>query len=196
MTVELVCDGGETVSVHADHVFNCTYANLNFTNKQSAFELIPLKYEMTEMALVEIPDELKGKAFTVMCGPFFSLMPFPDRKLYSLSHVRYTPHYEWYDDPEKYISPLKVYDLDRKETAFSEMVLDAARYLPVIRKCQYKDSVWEVKTLLPSSEIDDSRPILFKMNYGCPGYHCVMGGKIDNVYDIKQAIEQNKEIFA
>ena len=196
LDVELDCAGRERLTVHADQVFNCTYANLNFLNHNSGFELIPLKYEMTEMALVDIPEELRDMAFTVMCGPFFSLMPFPDRKLHTLSHVRYTPHYEWYDQPEKYISPLRVYELDRKETVFREMVLDSARYLPAIGKCRYRDSVWEVKTLLPSSEIDDSRPILFKMNYGCRGFHCVMGGKIDNVYDIKTAMEQNREVFA
>ena len=194
MLVEATSNG-ETIHLSAKHVFNCTYSNINYVNHYSGIELIPLKYEMTEMALVEVPDELKGKAFTIMCGPFFSLMPFPSRNLYSLSHVRYTPHYEWYDNQDKYISPLTVCDSDKKETAFQEMQLDSARYLPLIRKCQYRDSLWEVKTLLPSSETDDSRPILFKMNYGLRGYHCVMGGKIDNVYDIITTIDQNKEFF-
>ena len=96
ISAEVVSDGN-VLTLHAGRVFNCTYANLNFINFHSGFPLIPLKYEMTEMALVEIPEELQGKAVTVMCGPFFSLMPFPSRGLYSLSHVRYTPHYEWYD---------------------------------------------------------------------------------------------------
>ena len=194
LKVEIVTEDGKYV-ISAKHVFNCTYSNINSVNQSSGIKLIPLKYEMTEMALVEVPDELKDKAFTIMCGPFFSLMPFPSRDLYSLSHVRYTPHYEWYDDRDKYISPLTVCDLDKKETAFHEMQFDSARYLPLIRKCRYRDSLWEVKTLLPSSETDDSRPILFKMNYELNGYHCVMGGKIDNVYDIITTIDQNKEVF-
>lgn len=185
----------EPVTISASHIFNCTYSNLNYVNHNSGIPLIPLKYEMTEMALVEVPDELKDKAFTIMCGPFFSIMPFPSRNLYTLSHVRYTPHYEWYDQPDHYISPLEVYRKDKKDTAFPEMQLDSSRYLPLIRQCKYQDSLWEVKTLLPSSEVDDSRPILFKMNYGLNGYHCVMGGKIDNVYDIIMTIEQNKEFF-
>lgn len=188
--------GEQTCSVHAGRVFNCTYANLNFVNRESHIPLIPLKYEMTEMALVKVPEELDGKAFTVMCGPFFSLMPFPSRGLYSLSHVRYTPHYEWYDREDAYISPLEVYARDPKKTAYEAMMLDSSRYLPSIRKCDYQGSIWELKALLPSSEVDDSRPILFKMNYGLPNYHCVMGGKIDNVYDILEAIEDNKEFFS
>ena len=150
---------------------------------------------MTEMALVDVPDELKGKAVTIMCGPFFSIMPFPSRGLYTLSHVRYTPHYEWVDSQDHYVSPLDVFEMDKKETHFTEMQFDSARYLPIVRRCEYRGSLWEVKTLLPSSEVDDSRPILFKMNCGLNGYHCVMGGKIDNVYDIIAMIEQNMESF-
>lgn len=186
---------GSSVNIQASHVFNCTYSNLNYINHNSGIPFIPLKYEMTEMALVEVPDELKNKAFTIMCGPFFSIMPFPSRGLYTISHVRYTPHYEWYDRPDRYISPLEIFRMDKKETAFPEMQHDCARYLPLARRCEYRDSLWEVKTLLPSSEVDDSRPILFRANHGLKGYHCVMGGKLDNVYDIITMIEHNKECF-
>lgn len=79
---------------NVDHVFNCTYSNLNFILDNSSIELIPLKHEMTEMCLVEVPDEIKQYGFTVMCGPFFSVMPFPSAGLHSFSHVRYTPHFE------------------------------------------------------------------------------------------------------
>lgn len=191
-----VMTSGERIPVFADNVFNCTYSNLNFINNNSGLSLIPLKYEMTEMALVDVPDEIKGRAFTIMCGPFFSLMPFPSRGLYSLSHVRYTPHYEWVDDPEKYLSPLEICRRDAKKTSVFEMIHDAARYMPAVAKCVYHESIWEVKTLLPSSEIDDSRPILCKLNYGLPGYHCVMGGKIDNVYDILAVLDDNEGMMS
>jgi hypothetical protein len=38
--------------------------------------------------------------------------------------------------------------------------------------------------VLPRSETDDSRPILFRPDHGIPNYHVVLGGKIDNVYDV------------
>ena len=62
------------------------------------------------------------------------------------------------------------------------MVKDAQRYLPILKECQYMDSLWEVKTILPSSEVDDSRPILFRQNHGLKNLTCVLGGKIDNIY--------------
>ena len=86
-----------TQYLEADQVFNCTYSRLNFLLTQSGLEIIPLKQEMTEMCLIEVPDVLQKIGLTIMCGPFFSIMPFPDRNLHSFSHVRYTPHYEWYD---------------------------------------------------------------------------------------------------
>jgi len=176
--------------ITSKEVFNCTYSHINFINAHSDIELIPLKHEMTEMALVEVPPELENMGITVMCGPFFSIMPFPDKKLYTFSHVRYTPHYEWYDsDKVHYVSAHKVFDADPKETSFPHIQKDSMRYLPCVKKCTYHDSLWEVKTVLPASEVSDSRPILFKPNYVLKGYHCVMGGKIDNVYDAIEAIK-------
>src|SRR5712691_4582285 len=48
----------------------------------SGARCVPLRHELAEVALVEPPPALRGCAVTVMCGPFFSLMPFPaqDRK--------------------------------------------------------------------------------------------------------------------
>jgi hypothetical protein len=49
----------------------------------------------------------------------------------------------------------------------------------------------KVKTVLPLSEVDDSRPILFKAHWGLPNLICIMGGKIDNIYD---AIEEYQHL--
>jgi hypothetical protein len=87
--------GGDCRGVLAKTVFNCTYSGINRVLAGSNVPLIPLKHEWTEMALVEPPAVLRHVAVTVMCGPFFSFMPFPARQLHSLSHVRYTPHWSW-----------------------------------------------------------------------------------------------------
>jgi hypothetical protein len=158
---------------------------------KSGLEPIPLKHELTEICLVEVPDELKQVGLTVMCGPFFSVMPFPDRQLHSFSHVRYTPHYEWYDGAASaYHEAYAQLARDPKQSNWRSIVSDARRYIPILEDCQYRESLWEVKTVLPRSEVDDSRPILFKPNFGLRGFHCVLGGKIDNVYDVINAIEE------
>ncbi|EOI7346726.1 FAD-binding oxidoreductase [Yersinia enterocolitica] len=172
-------------------VFNCTYSMINSVNKDSGLTIIPFKHEMTEMCLVDVPDEIKKMSFTVMCGPFFSLMPFPSTNHHSFSHVRYTPHCDWKDcDSSSLVNAHEYFNTTRKISAWSKIRQDSMRYIPILGECEYISSLWEVKTILPASDNDDSRPILFMQDYGMKGYHCIMGGKIDNVYDAIDIIKQ------
>jgi glycine/D-amino acid oxidase-like deaminating enzyme len=185
LVVEFVRDGEER-ELEFGYVFNCTYARINELNRASGLPELPMKHEIAELALVEPPEELAGRGITVMCGPFFSSMPYPTRGLHSFTHVRYTPHTEWHEGrgeaaPDPYA---RLRELDVR-SAYSKMVADAKRYMPCLGRARYVDSLYEVKTVLPQSEGDDSRPILFKENHGgVPGYTCIMGGKLDNIYDV------------
>lgn len=181
--VEMACAAGEQAAI-ARRVFCCAYAQINQPLKNSGLDLIPLKHELAEIALIEPPAPLRGLGVTVVDGPFFSCMPFPARGLHSLSHVRYTPHGHWQDGGADYRPADEIFEQAGKETAFPHMVRDAARYLPALADGRYVESLWEVKTLLPRSEVDDSRPILFRPHHGLRNFHVVMGGKIDNVYDV------------
>ncbi len=175
----------------AKHVLNTTYSSINVINVASGLSPLPLKHELTEMCLVKMPPSLDGKAFTIMCGPFFSLMPFPDKGLYTMSHVRYTPHREWHDDNEVQ-DWYKFIETNRPPTRFPVMRADIMRYMPEAAKIEYSgDSLWEIKTVLTQSEGDDSRPILYKDNYGgLRNYVCIMGGKIDNIYDVFRELKE------
>jgi glycine/D-amino acid oxidase-like deaminating enzyme len=175
-------------SATADRVFNCTYSSLNALLANSDAALIPLKRELTELALVESPRELKGIGVTVMDGPFFSLMPYPARPgLSTLSHVRYTPHCAWNDATGAI--PLDGSELlAGYQTRFPHMVRDAARFLPAIAGARYVDSLWEIKGIMPRSEQDDSRPILFRESPEIPGLFSVLGAKIDSAYDVEEEL--------
>lgn len=194
LRITVLGDEREEKKFDVEHVFNCTYSRINYLTSRSSLDVIPLKHEMTEMCLVEVPEPIRKLGITVMCGPFFSVMPFPavehnGRYVHSFSHVRYTPHYEWHDkDAQNYQDAYRRYAQDERHTAWEAMRKDASRYIPCLSECRYLDSLWEVKTVLPRSETDDSRPILCRFNYGLNGFHCIMGGKIDNVYDAVAAI--------
>ena len=188
LRVEVAGDRGCETWV-SDRVFNCGYSGLNTVLARSGVPTIPLKHEITELALVEMPEDLADIGVTVMCGPFFSCMPFPSRGLHSLSHVRYTPHATWHDaagtaasDPDSLLA-----DFPRR-SRFSLMVRDAARYLPVIGGARHVESLWEVKTVPPANERDDGRPILLEENVSLPGLTCVLASKIDNVFDMLDAV--------
>ncbi len=175
-------------TAHADLVLNCTYSRINHVLAGSSLEMIPTKHEVTELALVEPPAALGGAAVTVMDGPFFSLMPYPSRQgLFTLSHVRYTPHCTWTDAAG---APVADGDeqLAGRQSRFLHMVRDAERYLPAMRATRYVDSLWEMKTLMPRSEQDDSRPILLRRSADCPACLSVLGAKIDSVYDVEDAL--------
>jgi glycine/D-amino acid oxidase-like deaminating enzyme len=183
---------GEQTSLSTKQLFNCTYAHINKLNFNSGLPLVPFKHELTEMALIEVPDELRKVGITVMDGPFWSAMPFPSRGLHTLSHVRYTPHVEWHDSDAagSWRNGHHYLTENKPPSAYARMLSDAKRFLPLLGKSVYKDSLWEVKTLLPRSEGDDSRPILFLTDYGgVKGYNCIMGGKIDNIQDILREVD-------
>jgi glycine/D-amino acid oxidase-like deaminating enzyme len=182
----------DTNTYEAAHVINTTYSSINIINKASDIAIVPLKHELTEMCLVEMPPELEGKAFTIMCGPFFSLMPFPARGLYTMSHVRYTPHTEWHDTDESVRNGHAYLNDIEKKTRFSQMYADIKRYMPAAQHITYSgESLWEVKTVLPKSEGDDSRPIMYLDHYGgVQNYICIMGGKIDNIYDVFRELKE------
>lgn len=179
---------GSTASADAARVYNCTYSGLNTVLAASGAEVIPLKRELAEMALVEPPRALRGIGVTVMDGPFFSMMPYPSRPgLCTLSHVRYTPHAAWFDAAGA--PPLDADELrGAYATRFPHMVRDAARFLPAIAGARYVESLFEVKGIMPRSEQDDSRPILFRESTEIPGLFSVLGAKIDSVYDVEAAI--------
>jgi hypothetical protein len=184
---QLELASGRVVTCH--ELFNVTYGGLNCLPLASGFGPLPLKYELAEIALVAPPPELSGKAVTVMDGPFFSLMPFPSEGLYSLTHVRYTPHRSWIDQPGAGTAYM-VADAIPETTRWRHMVADARRYLPCAGDVEYRKSLFEVKTVLTHNERDDGRPILLHQHSQESGFYSVMGGKIDNIYDLFDAIVQ------
>ena len=173
----------DTRKLSANAVFDCTYAGLN---ELKACQ-IQLKFELAEMALIKVPDELSKIGVTIMDGPFFSVMPFPSRNLHSLSHVRYTPRLSWTSDE----SVDKDAELKRaRESSCAQyMMRDAAKFIPALGESIVEESMYEIKTLLVKNELDDGRPILFNRPDAAARYYCVLGGKIDNIFDIYEQLK-------
>jgi glycine/D-amino acid oxidase-like deaminating enzyme len=200
LTISKSISGEINVSIESEHggvnvlssryVFNCSYSGLNQLKGDFPGVKTELKQEITEMALMKMPDSLDGFGITVMDGPFFSMMPFPARGLHTLSHVRYTPHIHWRD--EAGIDPyLKLADYKRA-TQVDRMVRDVSRYIPEISRAKYVDSLFEVKTILMKNESDDGRPILFEQYEDLPRCFSILGGKIDNIYDVLEKLDAER----
>lgn len=181
-------DGTE---VRARYVFNVTYAQINQLLSKAGLPLAPLKFELAEIALVAPPAELRGLGVTVMDGPFFSAMPYPAESLYSLTHVRYTPHKSWRDSSDAR-SPYDILEGHQPQSRVRYMIADARRYVPAIAGVRPETSLYEVKTVLLKNEKDDGRPILFQRNPAGSRIISVMGGKIDNIYDLFDLIRDTE----
>lgn len=179
---------GESLS--APLLINVTYAGLNRLLAASGQQSLPMKYELAEIALVTPPPELAGKAVTVMDGPFFSLMPYPAEGLYSLTHVRYTPQRSWVDGSEEHARSAP------PRTRWRHMMADARRFLPCAADVSYRHSLFDTKSVLIRNERDDGRPILLQRHPGEAEFYSVMGGKIDNIYDLLEALVASNPRFA
>lgn len=183
--LQIYLENGKTLQ--STYVFNCTYGHTNTILKQSNLPLLPIKYELTEIALIRVPSLLKNIGITVIDGPFFSFLPFPDKNLHTLSHVSYTPHAH-----NRYTST-KLYKMlqEKKNTSqYMYMLKDAQRFVPSLSEATYLTSLYDVKTILLTNENDDGRPILFRKDYGFKNFYVVMGGKIDNIYDVYEALDK------
>lgn len=174
-------DGRE---VTTQHLFNVTYGQTNHILRLAGLPEAPLKYEIVELALVDPPDELRGSGVTIMDGAFFSLMPYPAEQLYSLTHVRYSPHVSWNESMGHRDSPYTIAASYECQTRVKYMVADARRFLPCVAKITWKKSLYEVKTVLMKNEGDDGRPILYQRHDAEPRITAIVGGKLDNIYDL------------
>ncbi|WP_420587414.1 FAD-dependent oxidoreductase [Ruegeria sp.] len=182
--LEVELSNGATIA--AKTVFNVGYAQLNTLLRNSGLDLYPLKHELVEIALVKQPTELNQLGVTVMDGPFFSIMPFPAEGAFSLSHVRYTPQASWIDTAT---GPSAYEQFDRLKqqhlhSRWRHMVNDATRYMPCMADTEWVRSLFDVKTVLLRNEFDDGRPILMDEHAQLPGLFSILGGKIDNIFDL------------
>jgi glycine/D-amino acid oxidase-like deaminating enzyme len=183
---------GDGQELTTSFLFNVTYANINTLALRSGLAPLALKHELSEVALVEPPPELAKLAVTVIDGAFFSTMPYPAERLYSLTHVRYTPHFSWVDSSAP---PLRINDRVSKVPRWRHMVQDARRLLPCMQDVTYRRSLFDVKTVLVNHERDDGRPILLHRHAESARVYSILGAKIDNIYDLFEALPQIDSVW-
>lgn len=190
LAVTLETAGGAAGTVSCRYVFNTCYSGINQFGGDFPGTHTRIKHEISEMALVAVPPALADIGITVMDGPFFSMMPFPARGLHTLSHVRYTPHLSWEDS--RGVDPYARLAAYERVSRFDRMMRDVGRYVPAINNAKYVESLYEVKTILMKNEADDGRPILFERYAALPGCYSVLGGKIDNIYDVFEKLDEER----
>ena len=210
-TYEIVLADGK--SYETGYVLNATYASVNqiigkvedASSGGFAGEMFQIKYELCEIILCKPSEQLKDIGITVMDGPFFSIMPFGKTGLHSLTSVTFTPHATSYDGlPEfpcqgesgGFCSSRRLGNCNdcpaKPVTAFPYMANLARKYLREEYGFRYRNSLFSMKPILMSSEIDDSRPTVIRVYHKNPTFVGVLSGKINTVYDLDEVLSDGE----
>lgn len=183
---------GNGTGIRAGWAFNCTYAALNRVVPEPSALRPRLVHQLAEVALIAPPPALRHLAITVMDGPFFSTMPFPSEGLHSLTHVRYTPHMSWSEAAEPDRDPNDMMLL-LPASRFAWMMRDARRYVPALEGAVHVRSLFDIKTLAEGTQGDDARPILYHRDSVAPRLVSILGGKLDNIFDVYDYVDKTLE---
>ena len=202
-TYEIVLADGK--SYETGYVLNATYASVNqiigkvedASSGGFAGEMFQIKYELCEIILCKPSELLKDIGITVMDGPFFSIMPFGKTGLHSLTAVTFTPHITSYDARPSFscqngmegsCSPENLGNCsicpNKPESAWPYMSHLADKYMKPEYAYTYVESLYSMKPILKSSEVDDSRPTAIRVMSANPTFVSVLSGKINTVYDL------------
>lgn len=186
-------------------LLNATYAATNQILDMMGYEKFGIKYELCEIILCNVTEKLKGIGITVMDGPFFSIMPFGKTGYHSLTSVTFTPHTTSYDGVPTFACQEKsggycpkfhlgnCNDCMAKPcTAFPYMSNLARKYMKDEYGFEYERSLFSMKPILMSSEIDDSRPTVIRTYSKNPTFAAVLSGKINTVYDLDEVLIDGK----
>lgn len=195
----------ERAEYETGFLLNATYASVNqILNKSGIDDLFPIKYELCEIILCNVSDKLKNVGLTVMDGPFFSIMPFGKTGYHSLTSVTFTPHRTGKDDVPTFecqgnnrgtwgCTPNELQNCNdcpnKPESAWQYMSHLAGKYILPEYGFEYVKSLYSMKPILRSSEVDDSRPTAVKVHSSKPTFISVLSGKINTVYDLDEYLE-------
>lgn len=201
----LKCDKNYSIStddgleIETPFILNSTYASINQILTMLDLKLFNIKYEICEVILCKVSSDLNDVGITVMDGPFFSIMPFGKTGLHSLTSVTFTPHMTSYDNLPNFncqkgveCFPSQLANCNtcknRPKTAWSFMKQLAKKYLKEQIEIEYVKSLFAIKPILNSSEIDDSRPTVIRKHSSDPAFFTVLSGKINTIYDLNEVL--------
>jgi 2-polyprenyl-6-methoxyphenol hydroxylase-like FAD-dependent oxidoreductase len=181
-------------------VVNATYAGLNEIIRQFGFDPLPLKYELCEVILTRVSDTVRDVGVTLLDGPFFSLMPFGRTDLHSLTAVDVTPRRTSGDTLPTFscqslnpnCSPAALDNCApcpaRPTPSFSTMSQLARRYLHPAFDLKFEESLFSVKAVLQTAEVDDARPTLVVRFSERPQFLTIFSGKVSTLYDLEELL--------
>ncbi|MBK8663786.1 MAG: FAD-binding oxidoreductase [Ignavibacteriales bacterium] len=186
----------------APALINATYASVNQLLHKFGLKKFNVKYEIAEVCLCDVSDNIRNSGLTVMDGPFFSVMPFGKTGLHSLTSVTHTPHRTSYSELPTFpcqennpkCTPLQLENCNscpaKPPTAWDYMHQISKKYLVDQIELKFVSSLLAIKPILKTAEIDDSRPTLVSKLTDNPTFITVLSGKINTIYDLEEILDE------
>jgi thioredoxin reductase len=187
------------VEVIANKIVIASYASINNLREKMRLIRLPLSYEITEVVLGNVGQKLANIGFTIMDGPFWSMMPFGNTGLVSLTSVGLTPTLRSEGSPifscqelNKSCSPSSLQLCDFCTAKPKSMKDHQIQQMKMFLK-DYEDfnpikSMYTIKTILRTTQVDDGRPTFVskEMNNRLV---TVFSGKISTIFDLDKELD-------
>ncbi len=186
--------------LRADGILNASYAGTNQVLGLLGEPPLSLKYELCEITLTTVSEALRGVGLTIMDGEYFSLMPYGLSGFHSLTSVGFTPHRVSHDATPRFSCQARnpvCNDVALDNCSFCPEAPSSSwpfvsqmtrRYLNDLHTVRYAESLYAVKTVLKTSEVDDARPTMIIQHSAEPWLTSVLSGKVATIYDLDEAL--------
>jgi hypothetical protein len=189
-------DNGDQVETSG--VVIAAYAGINSLRSILGLNRLPLSFEIAEVSIGVVGQEFQKLGFTVMDGPFWSMMPFGKSGKVSLTSVGMTPLLKSKDLPQfgcqsarSGCTPLRLADCNschvRPKSGSVHQIQQMGLFLRNFGGFQYSESLMTVKTILSSTEVDDARPTLVRKEPEV-NITTIFSGKVSTVFDLEKSL--------
>jgi glycine/D-amino acid oxidase-like deaminating enzyme len=184
--------------IETDGVVIATYAGINSTRHSLGLPKLPLSFELAEIILGTVIPEMSGIGFTVMDGPFWSIMPFGDSGYVSLTSVGITPlrksqHLPIFDcqSLRNGCTPFSLSDCNTCHVRPSSGLAHHLQQMKLFLKNQDFftpiNSLMTVKSTLNTTHVDDARPTLIQKEPESNTW-TIFSGKVSTLFDLEGAL--------
>ncbi|HEY1261616.1 MAG TPA: FAD-dependent oxidoreductase [Stellaceae bacterium] len=162
-------DGTGRAEDSFDYVVNASYANRNLLAKLFGFPVKPLRFDLLELLVLELP--IPPVSVTVLDGPFTSLVATATPQRFTLSHIQHSVLASV--TPADGLPPIWA-DMPSNR----ENLIDAAsRYLPILKTARLAQPMRGTRVVHALPEDVDGRPtVVTDHGFGC---WSILGGKIN-----------------
>ena len=184
--------------IETDGIVIATYAGINPIRQSLGLEELPLSFELAEIILGSVSPEMSGIGFTVMDGPFWSMMPFGNSGAVSLTSVGITPLQKSQSLPvfqcqnlRTGCTPIRLSDCNTCHVKPTSGVAHQVQQMNLFLKNQKfftpTKNLMTIKSTLNTTEVDDARPTLVQKERDSNTW-TVFSGKVSTLFDLEGAL--------